>query len=103
MAARARIQQLRARQVEWAQQNPVLKAGELGVEIDTGYMKVGNGVDPWNARPYQAGPKGDTGPQGAKGDTGAASTVPGPKGDTGATGPQGAKGDTGAASTGPGP
>ena len=47
------------------------------------------------------GPKGDTGaigPQGPKGDTG--STGPkGPKGDTGATGPQGPKGDTGA--TGP--
>ena len=59
------------------------------------------------------GPKGDTGtkgPQGPKGDTGA--TGPqglqgpagtkgpqGPKGDTGATGPQGPKGDTGA--TGP--
>ena len=50
------------------------------------------------------GPKGDTGAagaQGAKGDTGATGAQ-GPKGDTGATGatgPQGAKGDTGA--TGP--
>ena len=44
------------------------------------------------------GPKGDTGstgPQGPKGDTGATGPQ-GPKGDTGATGPQGPKGDTGA-------
>ena len=50
------------------------------------------------------GPKGETGPQGPKGDTGAtgATGPQGPKGDTGATGatgPQGPKGDTGA--TGP--
>ena len=46
-----------------------------------------------NNGPLQ-GAKGDTGPQGPKGDTG--DTGPqGPKGDTGATGPQGEKGDTG--------
>ncbi len=50
-----------------------------------------------NNGPIQ-GAKGDTGPQGPKGDTG--DTGPqGPKGDTGDTGPQGPKGDTGA--TGP--
>lgn len=38
--------------------------------------------------------KGDTGPQGPKGETGATGPQ-GPKGDTGATGPQGHKGDTG--------
>ena len=42
--------------------------------------------------------KGETGPQGEKGDTGATGPQ-GEKGDTGATGPQGEKGDTGA--TGP--
>ncbi len=44
------------------------------------------------------GIKGEPGPQGPKGDTGAIGPQ-GPKGDTGATGPQGPKGDTGA--TGP--
>lgn len=48
----------------------------------------------------QIGPKGDTGPQGMKGDTGAqgAQGLQGPKGDTGAQGAQGLegpKGDTG--------
>ena len=41
------------------------------------------------------GPRGLQGVTGAKGDTGAASTVAGPKGDTGAQGVQGVKGDTG--------
>lgn len=48
-----------------------------------------------NNGPLQ-GAKGDTGPQGPKGDTGDTGAQ-GPKGDTGATGPQGPKGDTGAA------
>ena len=42
--------------------------------------------------------KGETGPQGPKGETGATGPQ-GPKGETGATGPQGPKGETGA--TGP--
>lgn len=43
----------------------------------------------------QAGAKGDPGEPGPKGDTGAASTVAGPKGDTGFQGPKGDKGDQG--------
>ncbi len=46
-----------------------------------------------NNGPLQ-GAKGETGPQGPKGDTGEQGPA-GPKGDTGATGPQGPKGDTG--------
>lgn len=94
MADRKRIQQLRATAAEWTALNPVLDAGELGCEIDTGFLKVGDGIAPWNDRPYQVGPQGPAGPQGAKGDTGAASTVPGP---------QGPQGPAGAASTVPGP
>lgn len=103
MAARARIQQLRATAAEWAQQNPVLRDGELGVERDTGFLKCGNGVAPWNDRPYQVGPRGIQGPKGAQGPQGAASTVQGPKGDQGVQGPkgdqgvQGVKGDQGPA------
>lgn len=97
MADRKRIQQLRATAAEWTALNPVLDAGEIGCEIDTGFLKVGNGVATWNARPYQVGPQGPQGAQGVKGDTGAASTVPGPKGDQGVAGPQGVKGDQGVA------
>ena len=36
----------------WAEHNPVLLAGEVGVENDTGYFKVGNGTATWNALAY---------------------------------------------------
>jgi len=32
---------------EWTAANPVLAVGELGVEYDTGKMKIGNGVANW--------------------------------------------------------
>lgn len=32
--------------------NIVLAAGQLGVETDTGRIKVGNGVTAWNSLPY---------------------------------------------------
>lgn len=36
----------------WAQHNPVLLAGEMGVETDTGKFKFGDGTTPWNQLPY---------------------------------------------------
>lgn len=36
----------------WTLANPVLSNRELGVETDTGKMKVGNGTATWTARPY---------------------------------------------------
>ena len=30
----------------WASKNPVLLAGEMGIESDTQYEKIGNGRDP---------------------------------------------------------
>lgn len=53
-----------------------------------------NGVGQWISQGQLQGPKGDTGPQGPKGDTGDTGAQ-GPKGETGATGPQGPKGETG--------
>lgn len=38
--------------VDWTTKNPVLAAGEPGVETDTGYFKIGNGVAAWSALPY---------------------------------------------------
>ena len=32
---------------EWTAVNPVLAAGEPGLEIDTGIFKVGDGQTPW--------------------------------------------------------
>ena len=80
----------------WTSANPVLAAGEPGVEHDTGKMKVGDGSTAWNALGYfqgDQGPAGPTGPSGSDGATGPA----GPAGPTGATGPQGAMGATGPA------
>lgn len=37
---------------DWTLVNPVLLAGELGVETDTGRFKFGNGANPWNELPY---------------------------------------------------
>ncbi len=36
----------------WLLVNPILLRGELGVEIDTGKMKIGNGSSKWAALPY---------------------------------------------------
>lgn len=36
----------------WATENPVLAAGELGFET-TGRSKLGDGTTAWNALPYQ--------------------------------------------------
>jgi len=32
--------------------NPVLSAGEIGVETDTGRSKIGDGTTAWNNLPY---------------------------------------------------
>jgi hypothetical protein len=36
----------------WALANPVLSAGEPGIETDTNQVKYGNGVTAWNSLPY---------------------------------------------------
>lgn len=41
--------------VEWTGDNPVLAAGEPGVEIDTHRMKIGDGVSRWQTLPYLGG------------------------------------------------
>lgn len=46
------IQNRRATKSQWEAINPVLAAGEVGVEIGTNKFKVGNGLSPWNALDY---------------------------------------------------
>lgn len=36
----------------WAEKSPVLLEGEPGLELDTGKIKIGDGVSDWNALPY---------------------------------------------------
>lgn len=39
----------------WTAENPTLLAGEIGIESDTGYWKVGTGVAAWNSLGYVRG------------------------------------------------
>lgn len=55
MSTILKIQHLRGTAAEWTASNPVLPAGEFGVEIDTFRLKVGNGITPWNGLPYIGG------------------------------------------------
>lgn len=36
----------------WTEFNPVLAEGEIGAELDTGQLKVGDGETSWNNLPY---------------------------------------------------
>ena len=97
----------------WASNNPILAAGEMGIETDTNLFKIGNGSSRWNVLAY-GGLQGPTGADGGgggggtgyTGPTGAASTT-GPTGPgssvTGPTGAASTTGPTGAASTVTGP
>lgn len=46
------IQLRRGTAAEWTSANPVLAEGELGLELDTGNFKIGNGVNNWSALDY---------------------------------------------------
>jgi hypothetical protein len=46
------IQLRRGTAAQWTSVNPTLLLAEMGLESDTDYFKIGNGVDPWNDLPY---------------------------------------------------
>lgn len=52
-----RIQVRRDIAADWTAQNPVLASGEPGLETDTGFMKMGDGVTAWNSLPYATSAK----------------------------------------------
>jgi hypothetical protein len=52
MAALTSIQFRRGTAAQWTAANPVLSAGELGYETDTGEFKIGDGTTAWITRPY---------------------------------------------------
>ncbi len=101
----------------WSTVNPVLAAGELGFETNTGKLKVGNGTSPWNSLPYGSGAitvsdsapaSPNSGDQWFESDSGklfvyydnfwveVLGGAVGDRGPTGPTGPTGATGLTGA-------
>lgn len=104
-----RVRHKRMPASEWARSDFVLYDGELGIESDTGKVKVGNGTDRFSALQYLTGPKGDrgeTGPQGADGvmrfealTSEQRESLRGPQGPTGPAGPTGPRGPQG--NTGP--
>ena len=83
---RVRHKRMSAR--DWARSDFVLYEGELGIESDTGKVKVGNGRDRFSALAYLTGPKGDKGDPGQTGSRGPV----GPVGPVGPAGPRGADG-----------
>lgn len=84
-----RVQHKRMTASEWADSSIILLDGELGVESDTGKVKVGNGRDRFSSLQYLTGPKGDRGERGPKGADGA-------RGAQGPAGPAGPRGENGA-------
>lgn len=66
-----RVRHKRMPASEWARSDFVLYDGELGIESDTGKVKVGNGRDRFSALQYLTGPKGDRGERGETGPRGA--------------------------------
>ena len=98
-----RVQHKRMSASDWASSTLVLLDGELGIESDTGKVKIGNGRDRFSALQYLTGPKGDRGERGETGPRGAdgvvqfeALTSQQREGLKGAQGPQGARGPAGA-------
>lgn len=53
--ATVRIQLRRGTAAEWTSIDPVLAAGEMGLETDTGDFKFGNGTDNWSDLSYSLG------------------------------------------------
>jgi hypothetical protein len=47
-----RIELRRDSAADWTTANPVLAEGEPGVELDTGFLKIGDGVTAWTALDY---------------------------------------------------
>ena len=47
-----RMQQRRGTAAQWTGANPILSAGEIGFETDTGKFKIGNGSSAWSALNY---------------------------------------------------
>ena len=97
-----RVRHKRMPASEWARSDLVLYDGELGIESDTGKVKVGNGRDRFSALQYLTGPKGDRGERGETGPRGADGvvrfenlTAQQREGLKGAQGPQGARGPAG--------
>ena len=50
-----RVQFRRDTKARWAEVNPILMEGEIGLETDTNNIKMGDGVHTWNELEYGVG------------------------------------------------
>ena len=58
MVQLSRIKSKKDTKTRWTANNPVLLAGEIGVEVDTDnrvWMKIGDGITRYNVLPYMSG------------------------------------------------
>jgi len=53
------IQLRRGTAASWTSANPTLASGELGLETDTGFFKVGDGATAWASLDYSSGIPGE--------------------------------------------
>jgi len=51
----SRLQQRRDTAANWTSNNPTLAAGEIGLETDTSFFKIGNGSTAWTSLAYANG------------------------------------------------
>jgi hypothetical protein len=61
MPAITSIRFRRGTATQWSTANPVLSAGEMGLETDTRKFKFGNGSSQWNSIAYASAGGGDAG------------------------------------------
>ena len=106
-----RMQQKRMRASDWRNSSLILLDGELGIESDTGFVKVGNGTSRFSELQYLTGPRGERGERGLTGERGPAgrdgvvtfenlsqtqrNSLKGDRGEAGPTGPTGPAGRNG--------
>ncbi|WP_283265411.1 hypothetical protein [Streptococcus dysgalactiae] len=99
--ASARIQHRGMSTQEWESSSDILMEREIGIDMTTGYPKVGDGKSRFSELNDLRGPMGPQGPTGERGPIGQTGPIgktgdTGPQGPPGPTGKQGPKGDTGA-------
>jgi hypothetical protein len=60
MSTVTRQYQRRDTALNWSAKNPVLGSGEIGIELDTRMLKLGDGSTSWSDLPYYGGPSNVT-------------------------------------------
>ncbi|MCB2835999.1 collagen-like protein [Streptococcus dysgalactiae subsp. dysgalactiae] len=92
--ASARIQHRGMSTQEWESSSDILMEREIGIDMTTGYPKVGDGKSRFSELKDLRGPMGPQGPTGERGPIGQTGPI-GKTGDTGPQGPPGPAGETG--------